>query len=82
MINSRARWIYDLCKRWKTYELTVKDIDAAALIYSERKKQGRPIEDTDSLIAAQVVANGYTFVTDNTNHFEDIDGLSLENWTE
>ena len=54
----------------------------ATLIYSKRKKQGRPIEDTDLLIAAQCVTNGYTLVTNNMRHFDNIDGLSAVNWKE
>jgi predicted nucleic acid-binding protein len=60
--------------------LTVKDIDLAASIYAERKKQGRPMDDSDLLIAAQAICRGYTLVTNNTKHFEGLGGLLLTNW--
>jgi tRNA(fMet)-specific endonuclease VapC len=41
---------------------------------------GRPIGANDLLIAAQVVALGYTIVTDNEREFARIDDLACENW--
>ena len=60
--------------------LTVKDVDLAASIYSERKRQGQPMDDADLLIAAQAISRGYTLVTNNTKHFEGLNGLLLTNW--
>ena len=71
-----------VCKILKVNNLTAQDVEVAARIYSERKKQGRPIEDTDLLIAAQSMSNDYTLVTNNTKHFENIEGLSVTNWKE
>ena len=48
----------------------------SALLY----QQGRPIEDADILIAAYCVVNGFTLVTNNTRHFERVDGLKIVNW--
>jgi predicted nucleic acid-binding protein len=61
-------------------DMTVNDMNAAAHIYSVRRRQGRPMNDSDLLIAAQAVSRGYTLVTNNTKHFEGIDGLKLANW--
>jgi len=69
-----------LCGSLSIKNLSVKDVDAASIIYSEGKKKGRPIEDADLLIAAQAVARGYTLVTNNIKHFKDIAGLRVENW--
>jgi predicted nucleic acid-binding protein len=60
--------------------LTVKDVDLAASLYSERKRQGRMMDDADLLIAAQAISRGYTLVTNNAKHFEGLDGLLLTNW--
>jgi predicted nucleic acid-binding protein len=60
--------------------LTVKDVDFAASLYSERRLKGRPMDDADLLIASQAISRGYTLVTNNTKHFEGLDGLSLTNW--
>jgi tRNA(fMet)-specific endonuclease VapC len=54
--------------------------EVAASIYAKLQKKGKIIEDADILIAAFCLQNGYTFVTNNVQHFENIEGLLLENW--
>jgi tRNA(fMet)-specific endonuclease VapC len=71
-----------MCAELGVDDLTVSDMNVAARIYSERKKRGEPMEDTDLLIAAQASTRGYILVTHNTRHFEHIDGLTLEDWAE
>lgn len=44
------------------------------------EQTGRPIGGNDLLIAAQVLALGYTIVTDNEREFARIDDLPCENW--
>jgi len=44
------------------------------------EKAGRPISGNDLLIAAQVLALGYTIVSDNEREFGRIPGLAHENW--
>ena len=44
------------------------------------EKAGRPIGGNDLLIAAQVLALGYTIVSDNEREFGRIPGLAHENW--
>jgi len=41
---------------------------------------GTPIGDFDEMIAAHALAVGAVLVTDNTRHFERVEGLALENW--
>ncbi len=44
------------------------------------KKKGALIADMDLMIASICMANEARLVTNNTRHFERIEGLSLENW--
>ncbi|OAD21474.1 PilT-like protein, partial [Candidatus Thiomargarita nelsonii] len=44
------------------------------------RKKGRPTGEVDALIAAIALAHNAILVTDNTKHFEHIEGLTLENW--
>lgn len=44
------------------------------------RSRGTPIGDFDEMIAAHALALGAVLVTDNTRHFERVDGLALENW--
>jgi predicted nucleic acid-binding protein len=52
----------------------------AASLYVQARRKGKPIDDADLLIAAFCIVNGYTLVTNNTRHFENIDGLDCVNW--
>jgi predicted nucleic acid-binding protein len=71
-----------MCKAFFIGEMSTSAWDAAADIYAASKKAGKSIEDTDILIAAFCIANGYTLVTNNSRHFADINGLAWENWAE
>ena len=55
-------------------------IEIASVIYSYLRKISKPAEDTDILIAAVVIANDGTLITNNTKHFENITDLKIENW--
>ncbi|RFO95466.1 VapC toxin family PIN domain ribonuclease [Rhodoferax lacus] len=44
------------------------------------RQKGRPIGAMDTLIAAHALAEGLVLVSHNTRHFEDIEGLLLEDW--
>ena len=58
---------------------------AAADRYGEIKallrRQGVPIGEMDTQIAAHALAESLPLVTHNTRHFERIAGLKLEDWT-
>ncbi|MEP7011608.1 MAG: type II toxin-antitoxin system VapC family toxin [Acidobacteriota bacterium] len=41
---------------------------------------GTPIGQLDTMIAAHALALGVTLVSNNTKHFAQVPGLSLENW--
>lgn len=54
--------------------------EAYSQIRLSLRQKGRPTGEIDTLIAANAVANNAVLVTHNTKHFENIDGLPLENW--
>ncbi|MDE2386726.1 MAG: type II toxin-antitoxin system VapC family toxin [Actinomycetales bacterium] len=58
---------------------------AAALEYGRlvnlSKAKGRPMSPPDAFIAAHALAEGAILVTNNTKHFEHIEGLVLEDWS-
>jgi len=80
--TTKMRSFEKICTALGVDILTVADMDTAADIYAYRKRLGSPMNDSDLLIAAQVITRNYTLVTNNTKHFEHIDGLRLENWAE
>lgn len=56
-------------------------LEAYAKIKSKLRSEGKILDDFDILIAATALVNNCIIVTNNTKHFERIDGLSIENWT-
>jgi len=71
-----------LCAMLRVSDLTKADMDIAASIYAKLKSRGLPIDDTDLLIAAQCLTNNHVLVTNNTRHFERIEGLQIINWAD
>ena len=55
-------------------------INIAANIYANLRRSGKVIGDLDILIAAIVIANNGTLVTNNIKHFENIEQLKVVNW--
>ena len=60
--------------------------DKAAEIYAQIRadtaSQGTPIGPNDLIIAATVLANTGTLISNNENEFSRIGGLEIENWTQ
>ena len=52
-----------------------------ARLRANLERQGTPIGDYDSLIAAQALARDLILVTNNVREFERVPGLQIENWT-
>ncbi|OQX03762.1 MAG: hypothetical protein BWK80_54975 [Desulfobacteraceae bacterium IS3] len=57
-----------------------KSADAYSKIRLSLRQTGRPIGETDMLIASVAIADNAILVTDNTKQFENIENLMLENW--
>jgi tRNA(fMet)-specific endonuclease VapC len=56
-------------------------LDLYAKEKARLKKAGTPLDDFDLLIGVSSVIHNLTMVTNNTDHFKRIRGISLENWT-
>ena len=52
----------------------------AAHVYASLNNKGINIDDVDILIGAYCLVNNYTLVTNNTRHFQHIDGLKHVDW--
>ncbi len=53
-----------------------------AKIRLQLKQIGKPVDNFDMLIAATAKHFDLTVVTDNVKHFENIQGLNIENWVD
>ncbi len=49
-------------------------------IKAELRSKGTIIEDFDILIASIAISNNRILITNNTEHFERIEGLKIQNW--
>ena len=78
----KKEWAFSqMCVMYSVGEMKLSMWQCAAKLYGARRKTGKPIDDTDILIAAYCIVNGYTLVTNNTKHFEGIEDLPLVDWT-
>jgi tRNA(fMet)-specific endonuclease VapC len=78
--NKRISEFDKFCKLTDIINLDKPGILASCKIYASLKKSGRLIDDIDILIAGIALSNNLVVVTDNTDHFERIAGLKVENW--
>jgi predicted nucleic acid-binding protein len=60
--------------------LSVQAATIAAQLYADLRKRRETIGHTDSLIAGIALANDLYLVTNNTKHFQRVEGLKLSNW--
>ena len=56
--------------------------EIAAKLYSDLRKGGWNIGDSDILIGAFCIENNYTLVTTNGKHFENMTNLTIVDWTQ
>jgi len=68
------------CALIDIFNLDKQSILASCKIYSTLKRSGKLIDDIDILIAGVAKSNDFIMVTDNKQHFERIEGLTVENW--
>ena len=54
--------------------------ERAEHVYAELYRKGLTIGEIDILIAAYCLESGCALVTENTKHFDHIDGLQIVNW--
>lgn len=63
-------------------QLTVASVEISARVEADLRRRGSSIGHTDTLIAGLALANNLMLATNNTRHFERIEGLQLVNWTQ
>jgi len=61
-------------------DFSYKSADLYSKIRLSLRMKGRPAGEADMMIAAVAMENNSILVTDNTKHFQNIDGLEIENW--
>ena len=61
--------------------LTEATVMISSDLYAKSRKAGKPIDDIDILIAGAALSNNLVLVTNNENHFRNIEGLEILNWS-
>ena len=61
--------------------ITTAAAEIFGMLKADLEKEGARLDDFDLTVAACALAHNLTLVTNNTKHFERIEGLKLENWT-
>lgn len=56
-------------------------LDLYAKEKARLRKAGTPVDDFDLLIGSTAITHNLIMVTNNTNHFDRIYGIELEDWT-
>ena len=62
--------------------LNTNSTTIAADIYANLRNKGTRVDDIDILIAGIAIANDLIIVTNNVKHFEKIEGLQIEDWSQ
>ena len=78
--KNKALAFEEMCQAIPLGDLNRQIWDVAANLYVQARKTGRPVDDSDLIIAAFCLVNEYVLVTHNTRHFENIDGLIIVDW--
>jgi predicted nucleic acid-binding protein len=78
--TAKERDFEQLCREFGVGRMNSRAWNEAARLYVLHRKQN--IEDADLFIAAFCVVEGFTLVTNNTKHFNGIDGLNIVDWAE
>ena len=80
--EKNAAIVYRLAQIFPIVGITRSVIEAFAEIKRSLEIRGERLSDLDLLIASTALSLNYTLVTNNTQHFQRIKGLKLENWIE
>lgn len=72
--------ILDFMASISILDFTQNDAEKTATIRATLKEQGKPIGAYDSLLAGTALNNQLIFVSSNTNEFNRINELRLEDW--
>ena len=62
--------------------LTEASVIISAGIYADVRAKGTPVDDVDLLVAGIAMANGWTLIAHNRRHFDRVEGLEVEDWSE
>ncbi len=78
----RLNYFLEFISYHKILPVTKDSMEISAEIYAKLRNKGKPVDDIDLLIAGVVIANELVLVTHNTKHFQRIETLIIEDWSQ
>lgn len=58
-----------------------ESVDIFGMLKANMEASGTPLDDFDLILASCALAHNLILVTNNSRHFERIEGLKIQNWT-
>lgn len=78
--TSKLSAFNNLCRRYRILLLDdIEIIERAAEIHADLKRRGKPIQDTDILIAATALRHSLILVSNDSDLLR-VRGITVENW--
>lgn len=74
------RLIHTFVSNFPLVSLDTAAADVFGTVAAKLARGGTPIGPLDTLLAAHALSLGLILVTNNTRHFERVDGLKTESW--
>ena len=71
----------NLLAKYDVDTITKEILDAALAVHINLKSKNITIDDCDIFIAGYCKQKNYILITNNTNHYQNIQDLKIENWT-
>jgi tRNA(fMet)-specific endonuclease VapC len=72
---------FDFASENRILPITEHSVTVSSEIYADLRKQGKPIDDMDILIAGIAISNNMVLITHNQSHFERIRQLEIQDWS-
>jgi len=60
--------------------ITKETLDKSLSVFIDLKLKNITIDDADILITGYCIKNNYILITNNTDHFKNINDLKIDNW--
>jgi len=80
--KKQLRRFEEFTNELKIIKLTKISLDISANRFGNLKRKGIELGTPDLLIAGIALENDFTLVTSDIKHFQQIEGLKIENWKE
>jgi tRNA(fMet)-specific endonuclease VapC len=78
--HKQMKSFLDFSSENRVLPITEHSVKISAEIYADLRKQGKPVDDIDLLIAGTAISNNMVLITHNRSHFERISRLEIIDW--